>query len=159
MAEAREKPVVDLEMAIDTSATNEESLVPALTDEEVKSSIRQIGERLAAELGATSVSEEAPAPSMAQGPEEEPSVAGADVGMPEELEAPAPAQIVEEKPSIGEELKREVAKRSGREETRLPGAFGDRLRDVMDSLTAGGGLTPGGRRGRRRGDGWSTVGA
>jgi len=56
---------------------------------------------------------------------------------------PVPAKIIEEEASIGEALKREVHKEvEAREETRLPGAFGDRLRDVMDSLTAGGGLTP-----------------
>ncbi len=58
-APEREQEVLNLEKPVVTEAASDESLMLALSDEEMRSSIRQIGARLAAELDATSASETA----------------------------------------------------------------------------------------------------
>jgi CheY-like chemotaxis protein len=135
------KPAGGRAMPVDKDTAREESLVLALTNEEVKSSIRQIGERLAAELEAPSGQETVLVASTARGTGEEPSASATDEGTPEDLKTASSARAVEEKAPIEEALRREAQEEvRAREETKL-GVFGDRLRDAMDSLTAGGGKT------------------
>jgi DNA-binding NarL/FixJ family response regulator len=197
---SREPEAPDTETADETSAFS-------LTDEEVKSSIRQLGARLAAELQSSAAEVEAPSGRAPGEVPEETGKAEADAYQPAEQQAPvadatateertdqpqrqvadvfsslqnaaeqrAPADTVhpaeqviqveeraaaeketarawaaeetvpvreatatEAEISIEEELKREAEEeRHAQEGTSLSGAFGDRLKDVMDSLSAG----------------------
>jgi CheY-like chemotaxis protein len=137
-----EKPASDRKAPSDAGSAGDESIFSALTDEEMKSSIRQIGARLAAELEAPSATEAAPVATEEPGTTEAALTGAVPVENRAEVDEPPPARIREEKATIEEEISR-VAEEEARmqEETKHPDAFGSRLRDVMDNLATGHGMT------------------
>jgi len=131
----------DLAKPMDESAMEEEALALALSDEEVRSSIRHIGERLAAELGGPTDQETPSFASAVQGATEAESAAAPDRRPAEGPGTPTPEHPLP-RPSVEEEIK-EMAEKEARTkgEARLPGTFGLRLRDAMDSLSAANRMT------------------
>lgn len=124
---------------MDESAMEEETIALALSDEEVRSSIRQIGERLAAELDGADRWEKPSGDAEVRTTEEWfPATDKEKVPQEEPASSPIPVGASEEGQSVEEELIAEVQEEVRlKEEQTIPSALGDRLRDVMDGLSAG----------------------